>query len=70
MAVEVKLKKWGSSLGIILPKEYIDANNLKEKDTIIVNIVKEANLKKEYGSLPRKKNMTTQKFKDELRDEE
>lgn len=66
MAIEVTLKKWGNSMGIILPKEVIEEKNLKEKDKIMIEVVKKANLKKHFGSL--KMNMTGQEFKDMVRE--
>ena len=67
--MEVELKKWGNSIGIVLPKEYVDSHHLKANDKVIINIVKEADLSQIYGSLKRPKGFSTQKFKDELRKE-
>ena len=61
MATEVILRKWGNSIGIILPKELIEKKNLREKDKILVEIVKEADLTKVFGSLKRK--ISGQEFK-------
>lgn len=36
----VELKKWGNSLGIIIPKDKIDELGLSEHDIIDINIMK------------------------------
>ena len=67
MAVEVKVKKWGNSMGIILPKVLIEKKQLKEKDNILVEIVKEANLSNVFGSIKKRK-LAGQKFKELVRE--
>jgi len=68
MAVEVRLKKWGNSIGIILPREVVDKENLKEKDKILINIIKEADLSDIFG-LIKKRKMSGQEMKDLSRKE-
>ena len=70
MVIETKLRKWGNSIGVILPKEYVKKENLKENQTIRLNLVKETDLTKIYGKLKGKLPNNTQKYKDELRREE
>ena len=65
MTTETTVKKWGNSLGIILPKELVDYQHLKENDKVSVLVVKEADLTGIYGTLPRK--MSGQQFKDMVR---
>ncbi len=65
MAIEVEIKKWGNSIGIILPKFILDSQGLKERDKIIINIVKKADLSKTFGR--EKRTMTGQEFKDIVR---
>ena len=62
MATEVIVKKWGNSMGILLPKELVEKKNLKENEKILVEVVKEADLKNIFGSLKRK--ISGQEFKD------
>lgn len=62
MATEVIAKKWGNSLGIILPKSLVKEKNLKVNDKIIVHLIKEADLTPIFGTLKRK--MSGQEFKD------
>ena len=68
MGAEVVVKKWGNSLGVILPKDMVEKQHLKEEDRIIVNVVKEADLTKMYGSLKGKIKMSGQQFKDMARE--
>ncbi|MEK6886625.1 MAG: AbrB/MazE/SpoVT family DNA-binding domain-containing protein [Nanoarchaeota archaeon] len=65
MAEEVVIKKWGNSYGIVLPKEVMEKKHLKENEKIVIEVVKEANLQKMFGSLKRK--MSGQEFKDMVR---
>lgn len=70
MAIEVKLKKWGNSIGLVLPKEYVKKNKFKEDQKVIINVVKETDLSNMYGKLKGKISLSSQKFKNELRREE
>ena len=38
MEIKVIPKKWGSSLGIVLPKEVVDAKKIKENKEIIIEV--------------------------------
>lgn len=61
MTVEVIVKKWGNSLGVVLPKTLVEHQKLKENDKIFLNVVKETNIKQLFGSL--KLHMSAQKLK-------
>ena len=65
MAVEAKVRQWGNSLGVILPKQFVEHEELHEGDVILLDVVKEADLSDIFGSLPRK--MSGQEFKDMVR---
>ena len=65
MGIEVTVKKWGNSMGVILPKDFISHQNINEDDKIIIEIVKKADLTHLFGSLKRK--MSGQEFKDMVR---
>ena len=67
MATEAVVRKWGNSLGVILPKDIEKTQHIKEDDTIFVYVVKEADLSKSYGALKGKLKMSGQKFKDMVR---
>ena len=68
MATETTVKKWGNSLGIILPKELVEYQHLKENDKVSVLVVKEADLSKAYGSLKGKIIKSGQQMKDIARE--
>ena len=65
MAVEVTLKKWGNSIGIVLPKEIVEEKNLKKNEKIFIELVKEADLTKFFGAIKRK--VSGQEFKNNVR---
>ena len=58
-------KKWGSSIGVILPKEIVEKQGIKEGDEIVINVFKKGNLKDVFGKL--RTRMPGQKFKDMAR---
>ena len=66
MAVEVTLRKWGNSIGVVFPKEFVKERNLKPNQKIVVEVTRKADLRKIFGSLPRK--MTGQEFKDMVKE--
>lgn len=51
MEVELVTKKWGSSLGIILPKAIVEKEQIKENETILVEIKKRHFAKEFFGIL-------------------
>ena len=65
MAIEVAVKKWGNSIGILLPNEMVEKERLKVNERVLIEVVKKADLSKLFGSLKRK--MPGQKFKDMVR---
>lgn len=65
MATEVKIKKIGNSLGIILPKEFIKSKKIKKDEKVFIEIVKEADLRPLFGLLKTKE--SGQHFKDMVR---
>ena len=71
MEIETTTRKWGNSLGIRLPRDFVKSKNLNENMKIRVEIVTDEDINKLdelFGSLKRK--MSGQKMKDELRKEE
>ena len=66
--IEVKLKKWGSSLGLIIPKEIVLKERLKVGEQVLLNIKKKVTMRQIFGSLKDWK-IDSQKIKDELRKE-
>lgn len=68
MTIEVTIKKWGNSFGVILPKEIIKKEGLKENKKIFIDVVKEADLSDIFG-LVKKRKMSGQRMKDLSRKE-
>ncbi len=66
MAIEAVVRKWGNSVGVILPKELVERESLKENEKVLLEVVKEANLEGIFGSLKRK--MSGQEFKNMVRE--
>lgn len=65
---DISIKKWGNSLGAILPNNIVQKNNLKENDKIKVFVVKDSDvLKRTFGKLKGKINRSSQDMKEEFR---
>jgi len=68
MAVEVKIKKWGNSMGVILPKGLVDKEGLKENDRVVIEVVRKADLSKIFGTIKGSdRKMSGQEMKDMVR---
>ncbi|PIN86172.1 hypothetical protein COV19_06150 [Candidatus Woesearchaeota archaeon CG10_big_fil_rev_8_21_14_0_10_44_13] len=68
MAVEATTRRWGNSIGIILPKEFVEKNHIGPDEGILLELVKKADLSEIFGSLKTKgKRMSGQAFKDMVR---
>ncbi len=66
MAIEVRTKKWGNSIGIIIPSETVEKFNIKPEENISVEISKGSNVLKEmFGTMKSKK--TAKQMVDEAR---
>jgi len=66
MAMQVEVKKWGNSMGVILPKILVKKENLEENDKIIIEIVKQVDFSDVFGSIKKRK-MSGQEFKNMVR---
>lgn len=56
MVIEVKTKRWGNSIGIVIPSESVERLNLKPEEEIIIEIEKKNNVLKElFGKAKFKK---------------
>lgn len=69
--IESQVNKWGNSLGIVIPKEVVDKEGIKENEKVRFLIVKDSRnvLKETFGLLKGKLKKPTQQIKDELRAE-
>ena len=66
---KARLRKWGSSLGIVVPKEIVDEQRLSPGDEIEIEVRPARTLKDLFGTwkdVP----IDAQKFKDEMRKED
>ena len=64
----VKAKRWGSSLGIVIPREAVVEEKIHEGDEVIIEIRKKKTIKELFGSI-RNLQIDSQKMKDESRKE-
>ena len=63
--VEAKVRKWGRSFGVVIPKERIKEEKIKENETIKILIGKKTNVLKEtFGTFKFKK--STQEMMDDI----
>jgi len=67
MEIKTRAKRWGSSIGIILPKAVVESNKIRENDEIIVEVKKEVLAKDFFGRFAGKFKKTAQELKDEAR---
>ena len=52
LEVKAKVREWGRSLGVVLPKEAAREENIRKDDTITLLITKKSNaLKETFGKL-------------------
>ncbi len=67
MTATAVVRKWGNSLGITLPRELVEGQNINEGDVLsLPAVIKKADLSKIFGSI--KTGMSGQKFKDMARE--
>ncbi|MEK6899270.1 MAG: hypothetical protein AABW79_04200 [Nanoarchaeota archaeon] len=68
MTLQVKTKKWGNSIGIIIPSEAVERFNIKPEERLMIKIEgKENSLKELFGAIKFKK--STKKIIAEARKE-
>ena len=64
--IETKTRKWGSSIGVVLPKNVVDEVGIKPNEKIVIEIKKRP-LAKEFFGLLKDWKRPTQEIKDEMR---
>ena len=64
--IEAKTKKWGSSIGVVIPKEVVEETGIKPNEKIVIEI-KKRHLAKEFFGLLKDWKRPTQEIKDEMR---
>ncbi len=60
-----KVRKWGNSLGVVIPEEESKKMRLRSGDTVDFKVHKVVPIEKLFGSIKLKK--TAQEIKDEMR---
>lgn len=66
MGVKVIIRKWGNSLGVVFPKEFVKERKLKIDQEIVLELAKNANLEDVFGLVKNNK-MSGQEFKNMVR---
>ena len=65
--LKAEIRKWGHSLGIIIPKQFVKKLNLKERETVELKLKKTSgDLMSLFGTLKFKE--STEKIKKELKE--
>jgi len=69
--VETEAKRWGNSLGVVIPKDVVENENIKESEKIKFLIIRDGRkvLKETFGLAKGKLKKPIQQIKDELRAE-
>lgn len=69
--IKSQIKKWGNSYGMVIPKETIRNENLKENQQVEVILLKDSRkvLKEMFGIAKDKLKKSAQQLKDEIRKE-
>lgn len=58
----VTVKKWGNSMGVILPRETVKNQGIKEGDEVVISVFKKGDLSNIFGTLKTK--LTGQQLKE------
>lgn len=69
MEIVARLRRWGNSFGIVIPRDIIVGKNLRENEEVIIKVERKNDLKEIFGTLKGWK-INSQKAKDEIREEE
>ncbi len=56
MGVEVTTKKWGNSIGVVIPNELVERLQIKPEENIVIEVEKKSNVLREmFGKAKVKK---------------
>ena len=64
--IELKTKKWGSSIGVVLPKILVEEVGIKPNETVVIDVRKRLKVKDVFGLFKDWKR-SAQEIKDEAR---
>lgn len=65
--IECLARKWGGSVGIVIPKDVAEAEGIALNDKVMVSVRRDPLAKVLWKLKPLKRTEPTQKVKDELR---
>jgi len=67
--IRAHTKRWGNSIGLLIPKDIVEKENIKENQNINIIIVRDSSevFDKTFGILKGKLKKTAQQMKDEAR---
>ena len=54
METEAVARKWGSSIGFIIPKEIVEKEKIKPHSKVVFEIIKVSDISDTFGKLKRK----------------
>ena len=66
MEVKTIARKWGNSIAVILPKNIVETNKIRENDEITIEVKKRVLAGEMFGKFPHWKK-STQEMKDEIK---
>ena len=68
MEMEVITRKWGNSIAVVIPRELVKKENIKENQEMKINLQKKRpKAGGLFGRFPELKKWSTQELKDEMR---
>ena len=65
MQTKTRIREWGNSLGVVIPKEVILEEDLRPNDHVVISITKKRDLEEFFGKL--KSKIDSQEMKNESR---
>ena len=65
MEVKAIARKWGDSVGFIVPKDVVEKEKIKPNSKVVFEIIKVSDISDTFGRLKRK--VSGQEFKDRAR---
>lgn len=68
MEIKATTRKWGNSIAVVIPREIVDKQRIKEDQEVVITVEKERpRAGVLFGRFPELKETPTQKLKDEAR---
>jgi antitoxin component of MazEF toxin-antitoxin module len=52
MQAKSKLKRWGNSFGVVLPKDIVEKEGLREGEEVEISVRRASNIKQLFGKYP------------------